>query len=348
MFQPRPSFSWQSFLTLAALLVLPVLAYIGWEYFRVEQPEPVDYAQVLTGYIKRSGPVGKLAEKYTDSNGDLVADPPADANQFVDPAELVVAPIAGPDADSESVWKELLAALGKATGKPVKFEQIEEPRGQLTRLADDALHVTIFNTGSVPEAVNVGGFQPMAALATSDGVTTYEMEVIVPAGSPVKSLADLKGNGHTLVLTSPGSHSGYKAPLVLLRDEFSLIPGRDFEFVIGGGHRQSITRVAKGGNIVAPVANDLLAEAISSGQIKSDQYRSIYKSKPFPKAALGTCRRLKPDLAAKVRETVLNFDFAGTQLEQKYRGTKATKFAPVDYKRDWEYVRQIDEKMLAW
>jgi phosphonate transport system substrate-binding protein len=348
MSQPKPSFSWPSFLTLAAVLVLPVLAYIGWEYFRVEEPEPVDYAQVLTGYLKRGGPVGKLGSKFTDANGDLVADPPTDPGQFVDPAELVMAPIAGPDPDAESVWKELLAALAKATGKPVKFEQFDEPRAQLSRLGDDTLHVTVFNTGSVPEAVNVGGFQPIAALATADGVTTYEMEVIVPADSAAKSLADLKGHAQTLVLASPGSHSGYKAPLILLRDEFSLVPGRDFDFVIGGGHRQSIARVAKGGNFVAPVANDILVEAVTSGQLKPDQFRSIYKSKPFPKAALGTCRRLKPELAAKVREAVLTFDFTGTQLEQKYRGTKAVKFAPVDYKRDWEFVRTIDEKMLAW
>jgi hypothetical protein len=55
------------------------------------------------------------------------------------------------------------------------------------------------------------------------------------------------------------SNSGAKAPLVLLKDEFQMLPGagRDYDFVITGRHSTSIHGVADGKYAAAAVANDL-------------------------------------------------------------------------------------------
>ncbi len=47
---------------------------------------------------------------------------------------------------------------------------------------------------------------------------------------------------------------------------------------------------------------------------------------------------LKRELAAKVREAFLTFDFKGTKLEELLRGSHTAKFVPIDYKKDWEVV----------
>ena len=47
------------------------------------------------------------------------------------------------------------------------------------------------------------------------------MEIIVPADSPIKTPADLKGK--KLAFTAPTSNSGFKAPSVLLEAEFNLV-----------------------------------------------------------------------------------------------------------------------------
>lgn len=342
------SFSIGNVLIWTLVAAAPVAGYFYWQYQQAKNVvEPIDYAKILTGYLKRQPPADKLSAEFRDDNGDLVADGPAKPSDVLNPDELVFSAGGFLDADTEEVWRPFLDHLSKSTGKKVVFRSMNEPRQLLEGLANGTVHVTSFGTGFVPTAVNVGGFVPVAAFAPANGSTTYEMEIIVPAKSEIKTLSDLKGR--KLMLTSAGSHSGFKAPLVVLRDEMGLRPGTDYEFVVSGGHGQSIAAIAHGRNFVAPVANDLLADATATGkQIKPDQYRSIYKSKPFPKGAWGYSCRLTPDLAAKLRSAFLDYDLSKSPIGERLKGSGVVKFAPVDYKKDWAYVREIDAKMLAW
>lgn len=349
MTAPAPrSFSIWNVLLLTLMAAAPVAGYFYWDYQRAKNVvEPVDYAKILTGYLKRQTPSDKLATQFKDGNGDMVADGPANAADRLNPGELAFSAGGFLDADTEAVWRPFLDHLGQVTGKKVVFRSENEPRQLIEALNNGTIHITSFGTGFVPTAVNLGGFVPVAAFAPTNGNTTYEMEIIVPTKSNVKSLADIKEQ--KLMLTSAGSHSGFKAPLVILRDELGLKPGTDYEFLVSGGHGQSIAAIARGRNFVAPVANDLLANvSTEGGAVKPDQYRSIYKSRPFPKGAWGYSCRLEPELAAKVRQAFLDYDLSKSPIGERLKGSGTVKFAPVDYKKDWEYVREIDAKMLAW
>ncbi len=86
----------------------------------------------------------------------------------------------------------------------------------------------------------------------------------------------------------------------------------------------------------AAVAADMLSRIpVASGAIKPDQYRTIFISESFPTAGLGYVYNLKPELAQKIRDALLSFDFKGTSLEEEFSSAKQTKFAPVNYKEDW-------------
>src|SRR5947209_2882855 len=65
-------------------------------------------------------------------------------------------------------------------------------RGRLAALRDGHVHILQLNTGAVPAAVNLGGFVPLVAPADESGRYQYEMELIVPADSPWRSLADFQ------------------------------------------------------------------------------------------------------------------------------------------------------------
>ena len=58
-----------------------------------------------------------------------------------------------------------------------------------------------FNTGGNPIAVNCAGFVPFAIMAGKDGTFGYEMEIIVPADSSIKTPADLKGKKVAFTVT---------------------------------------------------------------------------------------------------------------------------------------------------
>src|ERR1700681_4044807 len=67
-------------------------------------------------------PRGDLDKAYCDRDGDLVADAPTDAKQFVNPPTLVFAytPVEDP-ALYTKVWDGFLKHLEKVTGKKVVF-----------------------------------------------------------------------------------------------------------------------------------------------------------------------------------------------------------------------------------
>jgi phosphonate transport system substrate-binding protein len=331
-------------------ILIPAIAGVGlifaWFYYKEQRNiGEVNYRKEIGSSMSRVyAEFLKLDPALTDADGDMVADTPTDPAKHLDPPTLVFAPL--PTAEGPaSTWDDFKAHLAKQTGKAVEYRDVVEI-GELRQLIKDgSVHVVGVNTGAVPVAVNVG-FVPVCVPAAADGTFGYEMEILVPADSPVKSPKDLKGK--TLKLTGASSHSGYKAALVILNDEFKLEPGRDFAFPVTGGHDKSIQLLARKECDAVAVAGDLLHRAVAHGDIKAEQYRSIYKSAKFPPAAYGYGCKLKPELAAKVREAFVTFDWKGTGLEKSYAGTGQVKFVPVDYKKDWQYVRDIDAKLMQW
>ena len=312
---------------------------------KTTQPTAVDELNELRSFITKIPQGQKLAAAYHDGNDDLVADPPTDPAQLQKVTELGFSMVAGDDPErSQQTWKDFMAAVEKTTGKKVAYRSdLDGEDAQMSALRDGKLHITAFATGEVPLAVNSAGFVPLCCPADAEGKYSYEMEILVPSGSKIQAPADLKGK--TLAFTVLQSNSGAKAPMVILKEKFGLLPGRDYNYVNTGGHHHSIKQLAAGKHDAACVANDLLARAVAAGDIKAEQFRSIYKSESFPPLCLGVAHDLPPDVAAKIKQVTQDFRFEGTSLEKQYAGQGKVRFAPVNYKRDWAYVRVIDDSL---
>jgi phosphonate transport system substrate-binding protein len=282
----------------------------------------------------------ELNAKFTDSNGDLVADPPQDAAKRRSPEKLVFSFVGGPDAEKQlGDFKDFVAHLSKVTGKPVETAVYPSIDQQQAALTQGTLHVTGFNTGAVPAAVASCGFVPVCTFGTDEGGFGITMKIIVPAKSAIKKLEDVKGQ--TITFTTRNSNSGCKAALVLLQDH-GLAPYRDYLWTFSADHDESIRGIAAGEYAVAPVASDLLQRAITQGTVKPDQFRVIYESERFPPATFGYAHDLSDDLAAKIREAFLQFTAKGSSLSKRFDDSQATKFVPVAYKQDFALVRRID------
>jgi phosphonate transport system substrate-binding protein len=274
-----------------------------------------------------------------------VADAPKDAKDFIDPPTLKFAYITGADpAPFKAAWADFVKHLSEVTGKPVEYASLDSEQDEtaaLKALRDGTLHIAGFNTGRVPIAVDACGFVPVAMLAGADGKgSRTHTTIIVPADSAIKTLDDL--NGKTLALTDPESNSGYKAPLVFLKDH-KLLYGKSYQPSYTGSHDASIAGIAAKRYDAAAVAADVLARAVATGGIKQDQYRVIFESEGFPTAGLGYAHNLKPELAKKIREAMLNYSWKGTTMEKFFADAGQTGLAPVNYKDDWSLVRRVDD-----
>ncbi|MEP9350914.1 phosphate/phosphite/phosphonate ABC transporter substrate-binding protein [Xanthobacter sp. KR7-225] len=288
----------------------------------------------------------KLDPRFTDANGDMVADAPADASKLIDPDVLVFAytPVEDP-AVYAKVWAEFIDHLAKTTGKKVQFFPVQSNAAQLEAMRAGRLHVAGFNTGSNPIAVACAGFVPFTMMASKDGAFGYEMEIITYPGSGVTKVEDIKGK--KMAFTSETSNSGFKAPSALLKSQFGMEAGKDFEPVFSGKHDNSIIGVANKDYPAAAIANSVKARMIARGVIKPEQVVTIYKSQTFPTTGYGYVYNLKPELAEKVKQAFYSFDWEGTALQKEFKSAEPPqeKFIPITFKDTWAVVRQIDDAM---
>jgi len=329
---PGVSWSW----VCIAVLLFGAGIFTGMQIERNNPPivDPTHVTVPTPIAIKNS-----LAPRFTDTNGDLLADAPADPKRWQDPDTLVCSFVAS--KDSEKIGdglRDLLDAIAKKTGKKCVYQSFASTAAQLEAIRDGRLQLAALNTGGTPAAVNLVGFIPFAALGDEKGTASYEMEVIVPAKSDFKSIPDLKGE--TIVFTTQDSNSGFKAPRYILQRDFNMALNKDYEFRFSGGHDVSIVGVSTGTYAAAAIANDVLARMVAKGHFDGSKVRSIYKSKPFPRAAIGFPYNLKPELADQIKSVILGFRFQGTSLQNAF---EETHFVPIDFKRDWAIVREIDE-----
>jgi phosphonate transport system substrate-binding protein len=268
-----------------------------------------------------------------------VADPPADPRQLISPSTLIFAytPVEDP-AVYLKTWDGFIKHMEKTTGKKVVFFPVQSNAAEIEAMRSGRLHVAGFNTGSVPIAVNCAGFVPFAIMGTQAGQFGYEMEIIVPADSAIKTPADLKGK--KVAFTSPTSNSGFKAPSAILASEFNLVADRDFTPVFSGKHDNSVIGVANKDYDAAAIANEVMFRMFERKVVDRAKIRSIYKSETFPTTGYGYVYNLDPKLVERVKDAFFSFPWEGSALKAEFK--KEDRFLPITYKKDWSVIRKID------
>ena len=286
-------------------------------------------------------PRGDLDARYCDVDGDMVADIPTDESQWLDPSTLIFAytPVEDP-AVYATAWSDFIAYLSEKTGKEVVFFPVQSNAAQIEAMRSGRLHISGFNTGSNPLAVNCAGFRPFTIMASKDGHFGYEMEIITYPGSGIESVEDIKGK--QLAFSSPTSNSGFKAPSAILKADYDMIADRDFEPVFSGKHDNTILGVANKDYPAGSVANSVMQRMIERDVIKADQVVSLYKSQTFPTTGFGVVYNLKPELQEQIRDAFFSFDWDGTTLQEEFLKSGEEQFIEMNYKDFWEVIRKID------
>ena len=241
-----------------------------------------------------------LGDRYTDSNGDLMADIPQDEAELIDPDTLIFAytPVEDPAVYAE-VWAGFLDHMEEVTGKNTQFFPVQSNAAQIEAMRAGRLHVAGFNTGSNPIAVACAGFRPFAMMAAEDGSFGYEMEIITYPGSGIDEIEDIKGN--ELTFTTETSNSGFKAPSAILKGEFGMVAGEDYDTSFSGAHDNSVLGVANEDYLVAPVANSVKNRMIDRDVVSEDQLESSTRRRPSRRRAMAPPTTSSPSFRKRSR-----------------------------------------------
>ncbi|MGR3722417.1 phosphate/phosphite/phosphonate ABC transporter substrate-binding protein [Abyssibius alkaniclasticus] len=284
----------------------------------------------------------RLDDRFTDADGDLIADIPTDPADQIDPDTLIFAytPVEDPAVYAE-VWAGFLEHLSQATGKDVQFFPVQSNAAQIEAMRAGRLHIAGFNTGSNPLAVACAGFRPFAMMAADDGSFGYEMEIITYPGSGIETVEDIRGG--QMAFTAETSNSGFKAPSAILSAEFGMVAGTDFEPVFSGAHDNSIIGVANKDYPAAAIANSVLRRMLERDVVTADQIVTIYTSQTFPTTGYGTAYNLTPELQTAIQEAFFSYDWEGTALAEEFSGNGESQFIPITFKDNWAVIRTIDE-----
>jgi phosphonate transport system substrate-binding protein len=295
-------------------------------------------ASVASTYAQEC-PRGDLDKAYCDRNGDLVADAPTDPKQLVNPSTLIFAytPVEDPAVYAKA-WDGFIKHMENTTAKKIVFFPVQSNAAQIEAMRSGRLHVAGFNTGSVPIAVNCAGFVPFAIMGTQTGQFGYEMEIIVPVDSAIKTPADLKGK--KVAFTSPTSNSGFKAPSAILAADFNLLADRDFTPVFSGKHDNSVIGVANKDYDAAAIANEVMFRMFERKVVDRAKIRSIYKSETFPTTGYGYAYNLDTKLVDKIKDAFFTFPWEGSTLKAEFKNED--RFVPITYQKDWSVIRKID------
>lgn len=283
---------------------------------------------------------GTLDARYCDADGDLLADIPADKARQKDPDTLIFSytPVEDPSV-YENVFADFLAHLSKVTGKKVKWFGAESYAAQVEAMRSGRLHIAGVASGPTPFAVNLAGFRPIVAMEKHDNSIGYTLQLIVPKGSPIQSIADLKGK--RVAHVAPSSNSGDTAPRILFKEK-GIVPGKDYEVLYSGKHDNSIMGVVNKDYDAAPIASSVLERMADRGMFKRDDIRIVYESAPFPRTAFGIAHDLNPELQAKIKEAFLSFDFLKSGLAKEFKDTKG--FKELSYKSAWSDIIVIQRE----
>ena len=288
-------------------------------------------------------PRGSLSKQFCDRDGDMMADAPSEPKKWQDPYTLVF----GHTPNQSFVFydgakESLMRHIEKITGKKVVFFPYQTNAAQLEAMRSGMLHIAGLNTGSVPTAVNCGGFHLFAMTAKHNDEYGYKMQIITYPGSGITNIRDLRGQ--TILFTSSSSNSGHKAPVAILKKQFGMEDDIDYKSRFSGKHSKSIQKIANREYKIAAIANGIRQGMISQGKISKNATKVIYASDSFPTTGYGYTHTLSPKLASKIEEAFKTFRWteSNSSTQKPFNKFGEDHFIDADYKKKWKIIRDID------
>ena len=221
-----------------------------------------------------------------------------------------------PDQQSvESNFQPLVDYISAKTGKKVELVQSTDYAALVEAAIAGRIDIGNFSGFTYVAATNGGApLTPIGVTVTEEGEEPgYESLTVVPKGSDIKSIEDLKGK--KVCFVDPGSTSGYLYPSAELL-AVGLDPDTDVTPVFAGGHDASAQKTAQGVECDAGFAEDAVVEetGLADGLFQDGDLEVINRV-TVPGAPLVMSTNLPEDTQKSLQDALQSITRDGIEAE---------------------------------
>ena len=271
------------------------------------------------------------------------------------PKGLVMCYLPNEASEELAEYRGLLQeAMSKAVGVKVTEINVADYNAVVEAMRTKHADIVYFGPVSYVQAAERSGAEAIVAPALfgDKSRSGYVSKIIVKAGSPVKTLADLRGR--TFAFVDPASTSGNYVPTLELMKAFPGMTNEDFHtngkffssVSFSGKHQNGLQGVLAGDIDGAPIASDILAAEIAAGRAKESDFVVIHESPKIPSSPIAIRKDIPADIKAKVKQFLLSYK------DEKYfhfmlgmTPDKKPAFVEASDK-DYDYVRDLMARVM--
>jgi phosphonate transport system substrate-binding protein len=227
---------------------------------------------------------------------------PAGAVAAAPPLRIGIAARISP-RESFVYYDRLLAFIGKQLGQRVEMVQYTTYGEMDLALEERSLDFAFICSGPYVRDRARFGVELLAA-PSAHGQPFYYGYVIVPAGSPARTIADLRGK--RFAFTDPKSNTGHLVPTYLVMRETGVDPETFFGATrYTGSHDRSIDEVNSGSVDGASVDSLVYDYVAKRSPARVANVRVLVKSIPFGIPPFVSTKGADPKLKQRLRQVLL-------------------------------------------
>lgn len=219
------------------------------------------------------------------------SDATSSASGFAVDENTLVFGVVPDSVDTETNYQPLMDYLAQETGKQVEYHESTDYAALIEASIAGKIDVASFSGFTYVTAKNQGAkITPISSITTTEGAEPgYFSQAIVPKGSDIKTVADMKGK--KVCFVDPSSTSGYLFPSYnLLKNDID--PETDVTAIFAGKHDVSVQKVGEGVECEAGWAEDSEVE-------KSDKV-TVIEETMVPGAPIVVSDALPKELVSQI------------------------------------------------
>jgi phosphonate transport system substrate-binding protein len=249
------------------------------------------------------------------------------------------------------IYDHIAKVLSDKLGCEVKVFVTTSYNAEIEAMRAGKLEMGEFGPLGYVLAHQVAKADAVAAFSNAEGKPdTYWASIVVPKGSSLESVAELKG--HTFAFSDPASTSGHLFPAYAMR-KAGLDPDKDLTASYAGSHTAAFEALYNKKVDAGELNSAQVESATQRGHYKDGDVVFLWKSDPIPNDPIAVYSGLPDGFKKRLIAVVQSLDLSSLpEADRKIMGLGGTRLVPqtdqaYDLIRDLVKTLNIDLEKLS-